>query len=258
MTNDPLWTETDDFLERLVGDGDEALSSAIRASQAAGLPDIQVSPLQGRMLQLLARAVRARRILEIGALGGYSGIWLARAIPPDGRFLSLELEPRHAEVARASLERAGLADRAEVRVGPALDSLAALERENLPPFDLVFIDADKENAAAYFDASVLLGHPGTVVIVDNVVRAGQIRDARTTDSKVQGTQRLLERMSVDPRVDWTVLQTVGRKGHDGWAVAWVRAPEETSAGAPGGTRRPTGRRRPPRGRATRPTHTRPR
>jgi len=217
------WTDVDRHLARLLIPADPVLEQALADSAAAGLPDIAVSPLQGRFLNLLARLVRARRILEVGTLGGYSSIWLGTALPPDGRLTTLELDPRHAEVARANLSRAGLADRADVRVGPALDSLRALEAERAGPFDLVFIDADKENNPAYVEAALRLTRRGAAILVDNVVRSGRIRDASQTDPAVVGTRRMFEMIAAEPRLDATALQTVGAKGWDGLAIAMVVA-----------------------------------
>ncbi|MGH9107599.1 MAG: O-methyltransferase, partial [Acidimicrobiales bacterium] len=194
------------------------------ASQQAALPAINVSPLQGRFLHVLARLMGARRVLEVGTLGGYSAIWLGRALPAGGRLVSLELEPRHAEVARANLARAGLAATVEVRVGTALESLPRLsEEEGEASFDLTFIDADKPNNPAYFRWALRLTRPGGAIVVDNVVRDGQVADAASTDAGVVGTRRLLEAMGAEPGVVASVLQTVGEKGYDGLAVAIVPA-----------------------------------
>src|SRR6476659_9065227 len=197
------WAAVDDYLAGLLLDADPALEAALAASAAAGLPPIQVSPTQGRFLHLLARIASARRVLEIGTLGGYSTIWLARALPPDGRLVTLELEERHAAVARANLARAGVAQRVAVRVGPALETLPALEREGEQPFDLVFVDDDKPSNADYLDWAVRLGRPGTVVVV--------------------GTRRLFEELAARSDVAATALQTVGVKGYDGFVLAVVGA-----------------------------------
>jgi predicted O-methyltransferase YrrM len=215
------WTAVDDYTSGLLLEPDAVLAAALAASADAGLPDIQVAPNQGRLLHLLARLAGARTVLEVGTLGGYSTIWLARALPPDGRLVSLEIDPRHAEVARRNLAAAGLEGVVEVRVGPALDSLAALAAEQAGPFDLVFIDADKANNAAYFDWAVRLGRPGTLVVVDNVVRGGAVLDAESERPDVVGTRRLLESVAGRSDVVATVLQTVGVKGHDGLAFALV-------------------------------------
>ncbi len=215
------WGAVDRYFGTLLGDSDAALDAGLRAAEAAGLPSIQVSPLQGKLLHLLARACRARRILEVGTLGGYSTTWMARALPPDGRLLTLELEPRHAEVARANLVRAGVSDRVEIRLGPASDSLAALLREAVPPFDMVFIDADKAGYPGYLEASVRLSRPGTLLVADNVVRRGDVVEAGSSDPSVLGVRRMAEVIAADPRLLATVVQTVGVKGYDGLAVAIV-------------------------------------
>lgn len=191
-------------------------------SVAAGMPQIQVSATLGRFLNLQARTMGARRILEIGTLAGYSSIWLARALPADGRLITLELEPRHAEVARGNLTRAGLADVAEVRVGPAADSLRAMVADNFAPFDMVFIDADKDGYPEYLEWSLKLARPGTLIVADNVVRGGAIIDADSSDGRVQGVRRFNEMLARDPRLDATILQTVGVKGYDGIAYALVK------------------------------------
>ncbi|HSP65116.1 MAG TPA: O-methyltransferase, partial [Candidatus Deferrimicrobium sp.] len=209
-----LWTAVDQHIGDAVLGDDPVLQAALDAATAAGLPQIQVSPPQGRMLTLLAQLAGARRVLEVGTLGGYSAICLARGLPPDGQLVTLELEPRHAEVARANVERAGLAGVVEIRLGRALDTLRELDTERRGPFDLVFIDADKVNSPAYFDWAVRLGHPGTVIIVDNAVHHGAIVDARSEDPDVVGTQAVLEAMGSDARVSATVIQTVGTKGYD--------------------------------------------
>ncbi|MFN7573063.1 MAG: O-methyltransferase [Betaproteobacteria bacterium] len=217
------WTAVDDCFADLLLPADDALDAALAASDAAGLPQIAVSPLQGRLLNLLARFGQARRILEVGTLGGYSAIWLARALPPDGRLVTLELEPKHALVARANLARAGLAAVAQVRVGPALDSLAALEREGAAPFDLIFIDADKTGYPDYWHAALKLARVGTLIVADNVVRKGAVADAASADANVRGVRRYLELVAAEPRVQATGLQTVGLKGYDGFCIALVVA-----------------------------------
>lgn len=216
------WSAFDAYLDETLVRPDLVLEEALRASEAAGLPAISVSPAQGKFLNLLARSVGARAILEIGTLGGYSAIWLARALPQDGaRLVTLELEEKHAALARANLARAGLAAVAQVRVGRALDTLPQLEREGAGPFDFVFIDADKPSIPEYFDWALRLARRGTVIVVDNVVRGGAVADAASTDAAVLGVRRLNERMAAEPRVSATVLQTVGSKGHDGFALALV-------------------------------------
>jgi predicted O-methyltransferase YrrM len=222
------WTAVDDYFTGALVEPDEALDAALAASAAAGLPAIAVSPAQGKLLHLLARLVSARRILEFGTLGGYSTIWLARALPPDGRLITLEYAQKHAEVARANIARAGLADLVDVRVGEALDTLPQLAKElddeHADPFDLVFIDADKPHNADYFASSVPLTRPGGVIIVDNVVRGGDVVGTHSTDPTVQGVRRLNEVMAADPLVSATVIQTVGVKGYDGFAIAIVGEP----------------------------------
>ena len=216
---DTTWSAVDDVLSRALGDDDEALRAATAASAAAGLPPISVTPLQGKLLHLLARAIGARRILEFGTLGGYSTTWLARAVPPDGRVTTLELDASYAEVARANLARAGVGDRVDVVVGPARESMRSLGPE---PFDLTFIDADKPSTLDYFDWAVAHSRPGALVVVDNVVRGGAIADAASGDASVIGIRRFLDAAGRDPRVDVTALQTVGGKGHDGFALALVK------------------------------------
>lgn len=215
------WAGVDDYLSSLFLPPDAALEQALRVSQAAGLPAIQVSPLQGKLLYLLAKSIAARRILEIGTLGGYSAIWLARALPPEGLLITLELDPKHAAVARENLAGAGVSERVEIHLGQALDSLARLVEENQPPFDLVFIDADKPNYPAYFEWSLQLSHPGTLIVADNIIRKGRIVEPDSQDANVQGMRRFLERVAAEPRVTATALQTVGSKGYDGFALILV-------------------------------------
>lgn len=215
------WADVDRLLESFLLPDDEALSAALAAAQKAGLPPIQVPPVQGRFLHLLARAVGARRVLEFGTLGGYSTIWLARALPADGRLTTLELNPAYADVARANLQRAGVGDRVDIVVGRAAESLASLEGET---FDLTFIDADKPSTADYFDWAVAHSRQGGVIVVDNVVRRGGILDDSGSGddaANVAGIRQFLAAAGADPRVDVTALQTVGSKGHDGFALAVV-------------------------------------
>jgi 2-amino-4-hydroxy-6-hydroxymethyldihydropteridine diphosphokinase len=216
------WGAIDARLESLLGVDDPVLAATLTTSEAGGLPPIAVSALEGRLLQSVVRMVGARRILEIGTLGGYSAIWMARALPRDGRLISLELVPHHAQVARRNIERAGLADRVEVRVGRAADTLAAMEAETVEPFDLVFIDADKRSNPDYLDVALRLTRPGSVIVVDNVVR--RLDGGDPDDPDVAGTIRVLERMGADPRLSATALQVVGRKGYDGLALALVLPP----------------------------------
>ncbi len=228
LQTDELWTAVDDYIGgRLVGH-DEALDEALKASEAAGLPPINVAPNQGKFLMMLAETMGARTILEIGTLGGYSTIWLARGLVPGGRLITLELDPRCAAVARANIARAGLARIVEVRVGKALDTLPGLAAE--APFDLIFIDADKPATPAYYEWAVKLSRPGSLIVVDNVVREGAILDADSEDEHVQGIRRFYELAAADARVSGTALQTTGAKGHDGIAILRVR---ETPL-APGG------------------------
>ncbi|WP_210634228.1 O-methyltransferase [Streptomyces sp. GESEQ-13] len=223
MSEARLWNAVDDyFTEQLLGgDPDDALEAALRESDAAGLPPIAVSPLQGKLLQLLARLQGARRVLEIGTLGGYSTIWLGRALPADGRLVTLEYDPRHAEVAVRNIARAGLAEQVEVRVGPALESLPKLADEQPPPFDLVFIDADKANNPHYVEWALRLTAAGSVIVLDNVVRGGRVADPDNSDPDVLGTRAALEMFGTHPRLDATAVQTVGAKDHDGFALARV-------------------------------------
>jgi predicted O-methyltransferase YrrM len=216
------WSAIDSYFNGALAPPDPALEAALEASKAAGLPPIAVAPNQGKLLMLLAQTLGARRILEIGTLGGYSTLWLARALPADGRLISLELDPKHAEVARANLRRAGLEHVAEVRVGRAIDSLPKLAAENAGPFDLVFIDADKPSNPDYFTWALTLTRPGSLIVVDNVVRRGAVTDANSRDPSVLGVRRLVELISKEPRVDATAIQTVGDKGHDGLLIARVR------------------------------------
>jgi len=217
-----IWTQVDTYIESLFLGDDPALEAALADSALAGLPTIAVSPAQGKLLMLLARATGARRILEIGTLGGYSAIWLARALPKDGRLVTLELNPKHADVARANLTRAGLADRVEVRVGPAAQSLRQLAAEGVEPFDFIFIDADKPGYVEYLELALPLARPGALIVADNVVRDGRVTDPTLDDPNVTGAQRFNEALAAESRVDAVLLQTVGSKGYDGFAIALVR------------------------------------
>ena len=215
--DDATWTAVDEYFGALAKE-DDALAGANAAAAAAGLPAIQVSAAQGKLLYLLARAIGARRVLEVGTLAGYSAIWLARALPEDGELISLELEERHAAVARANLERAGVAGRASVRVGDARASIAALVAEGAGPFDLVFIDADKPSNPVYFAAAVALTRPGGLIVVDNVARGGAVADSASSDPSVLGVRELVDAAALDGRVEGTAIQTVGVKGYDGFAL----------------------------------------
>lgn len=218
--SEQLWSDVDTRLGDVFHVLDPELQAALDASRAAGLPDIAVSPLQGRFLTIIARAIRARTVLEIGTLGGFSTICLARALPPDGRAISLEADARHAEVARENLTRAGLGN-VEVRVGRAQETLPRMISAGEGPFDLVFIDADKEGYPDYLGWSLELTRPGSLIIADNVVRQGKVIDAASADSRVVGIRTFLDMLAADSRLDATVLQTVGVKGHDGLAFAVV-------------------------------------
>jgi predicted O-methyltransferase YrrM len=205
----------------MLSPSDEALASALADSEAAGLPPIAVAPNQGKMLELLARAIGAHRILEIGTLGGYSTISLARALPPGGALITLELEDKHARVARANIERAGLGDVVAIRVGPAAESLRSLVVEQVDTFDFIFIDADKEGYPEYLELSLALSHASTLIVADNVVRNGEVTNPDSTDPRVQGVRLFLELVAADPRVSATAIQTVGSKGYDGFALLLV-------------------------------------
>lgn len=217
-----LWERVDDFLSDLLAPQDPALQAALEESRKAGLPEIQVSSNQGKLLFLLAQLQQARSILELGTLGGYSTIWLARALPSGGRLISLEANAHHADTARRNIAAAGLAPLVEIRTGPALELLPILENEGLGPFDLIFIDADKANTPEYFSWAVRLSRSGGLIFVDNVVRNGHILNSSTDDPAVNGMRRFLTDLSTNTHVDATALQTVGSKGHDGFVLARVR------------------------------------
>ncbi|WP_330457595.1 O-methyltransferase [Streptomyces sp. NBC_00820] len=221
MSGSQLWDDVDFYFSSHLTPDDEALQAALRESEAAGLPHIAVSAPQGKFLQLLAEIQGARTILEIGTLGGYSTIWLARALPDDGRLVSLEYNARHAEVATRNIARAGLDRIVDVRVGPALESLPKLADENPAPFDLVFIDADKANNAHYVEWALKLTRAGSLIVVDNVVRGGRVVDSESTEPDVVGTRAAIEMISAHPRLSGTAVQTVGSKGYDGFALARV-------------------------------------
>jgi predicted O-methyltransferase YrrM len=223
LVTDNQWIAVDEYLtDRLVED-DPVLAAALTESAKAGLPPINVSPNQGKLLMMLAQAIGARRILEIGTLGGYSAIWLARALPADGRLLTLEADPAYAELARANIARAGLAGKVEVRAGRAQDTLPELIAEGAGPFDLIFIDADKPNTPDYYQWSVELARRGSLIIVDNVVREGRVIDAESDSPHIQGLRRFFDLAAADSRVSGTAIQTVGAKGHDGLAILRVTA-----------------------------------
>ncbi|MEO6983480.1 MAG: O-methyltransferase [Edaphobacter sp.] len=218
-----LFSAVDRYLANHLLPTDPLIGDTLKANAEAGLPSIDVSPIQGKLLNLLARMQGARRILEVGTLGGYSTIWLARALPPDGTLVTLELNPKHAKVAAANLQHAGLRNLVDMRVGPAIDSLSQLHAENAAPFDLIFLDADKPNNPNYLEWAIRLSRPGTVIIGDNVIREGEILNADDTDPIVIGTRLFLEKLGSHPRLDATAIQTVGSKGHDGFALAIVKA-----------------------------------
>ena len=215
------WSAVDRYVTDKLFPPDPSLEAALQASTDAGLPAISVSPTQGKLLHLLALSHGAQTILEIGTLGGYSTIWLARALPVGGRVVTLEYEPKHAEVARANLSRAGVGDLVELRVGAALETLPQLASERRGPFDLIFIDADKENYPGYWDWALKLSRRGTLIIADNVVRNGAVVDPNSTDPRVQAVRRLHELIAAEPRVSATTIQTVGSKGYDGFTLAIV-------------------------------------
>jgi predicted O-methyltransferase YrrM len=221
--NQEQWTAVDRYLTDRLVPSDPALDGALAASADAGLPAISVAPNQGKLLQLLARIQGARNILEVGTLGGYSTIWLARALPPGGRLVTLELIPKHAEVARDSIARAGLAEVVDLRLGRAVDSLAQLATESREPFDFVFIDADKASIPEYFAWALKLTRRGSVIVVDNVIRKGAVADASSEDPNVRGVRRFNELVAAEPRVSATAVQTVGSKGYDGFALLLVTA-----------------------------------
>jgi predicted O-methyltransferase YrrM len=219
MPYDSRWAEVDAYIVDSLIEQDEVLLQTLVANNAAGLPEHDVAPNQGKLLHLFARMINARRILEIGTLGGYSTIWLARALPPDGSLITLETDERHAGIARKNIASAGLSSQVELRVGPAISSLPVLQAED--PFDLIFIDADKPNNPLYLHWALALSRPGTVIIGDNVVRDGAVIDAASKDGRVQGVRRFFDMMAHEPRLSATALQTVGSKGWDGFSIAIV-------------------------------------
>jgi predicted O-methyltransferase YrrM len=221
VSDERTWSAVDEYVESHLLENDPALSLALRDATDAGLPTIAVTPSQGKQLHLLARSLGARRILEVGTLGGYSAIWLARAVAPGGRLITLEREARYAEVAGASIARAGLSDVVEIRVGAALDTLAQLAGEAPEPFDFVFIDADKAHTPDYFELALAMSRPGALIVADNVIRFGALVDPSAESPDVLGNRRLHEMLSGDPRVSATTIQTVGAKGYDGFTLALV-------------------------------------
>lgn len=215
------WTEVEKYFSERLLPSDPTLESALEACATAGLPAISVSPTEGKLLQILAQILGARSILEIGTLGGYSTIWLARGLRAGGRLITLEVDPKHADVAQLNISRAGLQDVVEVRIGNALETLPQLSAERRGPFDLIFIDADKQNIPVYFEWALKLSRPGSVIVVDNVVRSGAVIDADSSDPNVQGVRRFIELLGAESRVSGTAIQTVGRKGYDGFAIVLV-------------------------------------
>jgi predicted O-methyltransferase YrrM len=217
------WTAVESYICEKLVPSDPALNAALESSHAAGLPPINVSPNFGKLLHLLAQSLNARNILEIGTLGAYSTIWLARALPAGGRLITLEFDPKHAEIASTNIARAGLSNVVEIRLGKAIESLPKIAAENLAPFDLIFIDADKPSNADYFTWALKLSRPGSLIIVDNVVRDGNVIDPDSADTSVQGVRRLNDLLAQEPRITVTAMQTVGSKGYDGFAIALVLA-----------------------------------
>jgi len=217
-----LFGQVDDYIRGLVGAEDEAMKAAAHSVVDHGIPPIAVSANQGKFLHVLALAVGARKILEIGTLAGYSTIWMARALPENGQMISLEFDPKHADVARKNIERAGLTSKVEIRVGKAIDTLPALEKEKAGPFDMIFIDADKPPYKEYYEWAIRLSRPGTLIIADNVIREGKVLDPKSTDDMVQGARRFNDAMAHNPATVGTIIQNVGSKMHDGMAIMVVR------------------------------------
>ena len=216
-----IWTDVDQYFTSALVKSERALAAALNANRKAELPAIDVTPLQGRFLQILVRVTGARRVLEIGTLGGYSTIWLARAIPDNGLIVTLELEPKHAAIAQKNIDKAGLSDRVDLHIGPAAESLAALVAASADPFDFIFIDADKAGYPDYLRWSLKLSRPGTLIVADNVVRDGKVIDPKNPDPNIRGVRRFTKLVAAEPRLSTTVLQTVGGKGYDGFAIAVV-------------------------------------
>ncbi|HET7602190.1 MAG TPA: O-methyltransferase [Gemmatimonadales bacterium] len=222
MTQDPVWTTVDTYIDEHLVRAEPAIADALDASAAAGLPTIAVTPAQGKLLSLLVRAMRAERVLEIGTLGGYSTIWLASGLPPGGSVLTLELEPKHAAVAQKNLEHANVADRVEIRVGPAADILRQLATDEVAPFDFVFIDADKTGYPDYLRLALPLVQKGSMIVADNVVREGAVADATSIDENVRAVRAFHDLIAKDQHLDATTIQTVGAKGYDGFTIILVR------------------------------------
>lgn len=220
--SDERWKAVDDYYAGALTAADPVMEDVLKASEVAGLPPIQVSLLQGRMLMLLAQMAGAKRILEIGTLGGYSTIWLARALPKDGEVVTLEAEPLHADTARANIERAGFSRTVEIKLGPAAQTLDAMVKNGVRPFDFIFIDADKPGYPAYLDLAIKLSWPGTVIVADNMVRGGAVADAESDDETVKAVRLFNEKLAADKRLSATAVQTVGAKGYDGFVLARMR------------------------------------
>jgi predicted O-methyltransferase YrrM len=221
--NQETWSAVDEYVVQALGLDEPLFTDVQQACDEAGLPPIQVSAAQGKFLEILVRMTGARRVLELGTLGGYSAIWMARALPPGGVIVTVELDPKHAAVASSNFDRAGVSDRVELRVGSALETLPLISESREGPFDLFFIDADKANIPSYFEWALRMSHAGSVIVVDNVVREGAVVDAASDDPSVKGVRRLNEMLAAERRVDSTVVQTVGVKGYDGFAIAFVKS-----------------------------------
>ena len=219
--NQQLFEQVDLYISNLLGDEDEALKNTIKTIEEGGIPQISVSPNQGKFLHILAKLINAKKILEVGTLGGYSTIWMARALAPGGKLITLEIDPHHADVAANNFKVAGVEEQVEIQLGSALETLPALVNENTGPFDMIFIDADKEPYAEYFEWALKLSRPGTLIIADNVIREGQVLEENPSDSRVRGVHRLNKALSGDKRVTATIMQTVGAKEHDGMVIAVV-------------------------------------
>ena len=226
MSENQIWSAVDTYFADLLAPTDSLLDGALAANHAAGLPAIDVTRNQGKFLQLLVQITQAKRVLEVGLLGGYSTMWMARGLPAGGGIISLERSQKHADVARANLTSAGLIDRVEIRVGPALETMPQLLQEGAGPFDLIFLDADKPNNANYLQWALKLARPGTVILVDNIVREGKVIDAESDDENVQGSRRAAEALAAEPRLNAVVMQTVGSKGYDGFAIAVAQDAEK--------------------------------
>ncbi|MFP5238031.1 MAG: O-methyltransferase [Acidobacteriota bacterium] len=215
------WTQVEHYVDALLAPSDDAITAALEANREAGLPSIDVPASLGKFLAMLIEISGARRVLEVGTLGAYSTIWMARALPADGRLVTLELEPRNAEIARTNLARAGVLDRVEIRLGPAVDTMRAMSESSPTPFDFIFLDADKKSLPAYLEWSLKLSHPGTLIVADNVVRDGKVLDRHTSDADIQGVRHFLDAVAAHPRLSGTAFQTVGARGYDGFALLRV-------------------------------------